>query len=193
MSTVHKGLHHKRFKDLAEREEGFTLIELLVVLLIIGILLAIAIPTFLSTTHTASKTSAQANLQTALTGADAYYTSANQTYAGIDQPSTTVSDISDIDTNLSYVSGTNSTGLNSVSLWTDGSTSLVLAAYSTGTRDCWYIIDLKAATTIWGASLGVGTYYAVDSGVDATACVASGTAPGTGTVTGPQTGGFPSA
>jgi EAL domain-containing protein (putative c-di-GMP-specific phosphodiesterase class I) len=136
------------------------------VLLIIGILLAMAIPTFFVDDQD-RRQDLGAGQSGDLTGADAYWTQSGQTYAGIDEPSTTVSNISAIDTNLSYVSGTNSTGLNSVSLWTDGSTSLVLAAYSTGARDCWYIIDLKAAATIWGASLGTGTYYAVDSGVDA--------------------------
>ena len=190
MSTIQKRLHS--LKD--QPEEGFTLIELLVVLLIIGILLAIAIPTFLSTATTANSTTAQANLQTALTGANAYWTQEGQTYSGIDSAgNATVSNISDIDTGVNYVSGTNSSGLNMVSLWTDGSTSLVMSAYARGTHDCWSIIDLKApSSTVWGG-LGMGTYYALDAGVPAGDCVATGTLPTTGTVTGPQQGGFPSA
>ena len=194
MTSSHGPLHRRRFRGGTEREEGFTLIELLVVLVIIGILLAIAIPTFLSTTKTAAKTAAQANLQTALTGADAYWTQANQTFAGIDSSTTTaVSTISAIDTGLTYVSGTaaNSTNTNVVSLWTDGSSSLVLAAYSPGTKDCWYLLELKApSTTVW-RGLATGTWYSVASGVDASSCVAKGTTP-TGAVT-PQTGGWPSA
>ncbi len=191
MSTSHRTLHRKRFKDLGEREEGFTLIELLVVLLIIGILLAIAIPTFLSTTKSANKTSAQANLQTALTASDAYFTQSNQTFSGIDQPDTTTSDISAIDTGMSFVSGTNSTGINSISLWTDGSTSLVLAAYSAGARDCYFVIEMKApSSTVWGG-LGIGTWFSVLPNVDPGSCVAAGTTP-TGAVT-PQTGSYPSA
>ena len=198
MSITRGALHRRHLKTNAEGEEGFTLIELLVVLLIIGILLAVAIPTFLSTTKSAAKTAAQANLQIALTGADAYYTQANQTYAGIDEPgNTAASSITAIDTGLTYVSGiaTNSTNENVVSLWTDGSSSLVLAAYSPGPKDCWYVIDLKlGSSTVWGG-LAAGTYYAVDSGSDANHCVALGVAPPpvAGTLVGPQTGSWPSA
>ncbi len=106
---------------------------------------------------------------------------------------TTASNISEIDTGVNYVSGTNSSGLDVVSLWTDGTTSLVLLAYAPGTHDCWSIIDLKApSSTVWGG-LGMGTYCARDAGVAASDCVAKRTAPTTGTLTGPQTGGFPSA
>src|ERR1039457_5685934 len=91
-----------------EKDEGFTLIELLVVLLIIGILLAIAIPTFWSVTKTANNTAEQANLQTALTGADTFYTANNQTYSGL-LGGAGVSTITAIDTGLTYVSGSAST------------------------------------------------------------------------------------
>ena len=72
---------------------------------------------------------------------------------------------------MNYASGSNSSGLNVVSLWTDGSTSLVLSAYAPGTHDCWSIIDLKAPATVWGG-LDMGTYYARDAGVAAGDCVA---------------------
>ena len=70
-------------------------------LLIIGILLAIAIPTFLSVTKQANDTAAQANLQTALTGAKTFYTQQNQTYSNIENPAT--SNIHSIDVGLSFV------------------------------------------------------------------------------------------
>ena len=192
MSITRGELHKRNLKAITEKEEGFTLIELLVVLLIIGILLAIAIPTFLSTTKSANKTSAQANLQTALTASDAYFTEANQTFSGIDGAGNqAVSNISAIDTGMSFVSGTNSTGINSISLWTDETTSLVLSAYSAGSRDCYYIIELKAPShTVWGG-LGTGTWFSVDPNVDPGACQASGTKPGTAAT--PQTGSYPSA
>src|ERR1019366_8306692 len=173
MSTTQGGLPWRYPETMAEQEGGFTLIELLVVLLIIGILLAIALPTFLSTTASANKTSAQANLQTALTASDAYYTEANQTYQGIDSVSgnPNISNISSVDTGMNFVSGSNSTGINSISLWTDSSTSLVLAAFSAGTQDCWYILDLKApSSSVWGG-LATGTYYAVNKNVGSGACI----------------------
>lgn len=156
-----------------EEDEGFTLIELLVVLLIIGILLAIAIPTFLSITKGANGTAAQSNLQTALTGVDSYYTTGGQTYSGL-ATSTEYSNITQIDTGLSFVTG-DSSGAHDISyaVSADGN-AITLAAFAPGQNDCWGIVDIKATqTTALAGATDVGTYYAVSKNATASTCSAT--------------------
>lgn len=188
MSLIERCRERRRH---GEEDEGFTLIELLVVLLIIGILLAIAIPTFLSITKGANGTAAQSNLNTALTGADSYYTTGAQTYSGISS-STTYSNINQIDTGLSFVK-TNSAGAHDISyLVSGGGQVITLAAYAPGQNDCWAIIDIKstqASTAAVAGQTAVGTYYAVLKGTNPSGCTASAF------TTGPtaQAGSFPAA
>jgi hypothetical protein len=142
-----------------------------------------------------NNTAAQANLQTALTGADTYYVANNQSYSGLDSPSSTVSDIAQIDTGLSYIKPpAPSTDPSKISIAYSGNGGwVVLTAYATDTHDCWAIVDLKKTPAMKVAGLRAdampGTYYAVKRSSPALVCVASrGLRPDSK----PVQGGFPS-
>lgn len=83
-------------------EQGFTLIELMVVVLIIAILLAIAIPTFLSARNSANARGAQADLRTALTAEQTYWTD-NQSF---DTTANADTDMQKVETNLTWLNTT---------------------------------------------------------------------------------------
>jgi type IV pilus assembly protein PilA len=66
----------------ANGDRGFTLIELLVVVVIIGVLVAIAIPLYNNYRKGAANKSAQADVRTAITSLEHYYTENGNTFPG---------------------------------------------------------------------------------------------------------------
>jgi type IV pilus assembly protein PilA len=184
----------RRMERIRERgEDGFTLIELLVVLLIIGILLGIAIPTFLSVTKGAGNTTAESNLQTALTAVDAYYTQNGASYQGI--PGTGTNTLAAQDTSLTFETGSATTSASNISYFLEGgdNQNIVLTDFSTSGNRCYVIADIKD-TTVPGTPGGTPTAANVNYG-----WFTPGTGTGTceasnayGQVTTWQTGSFPS-
>jgi type IV pilus assembly protein PilA len=71
-----------KIKTRMASEQGFTLIELLVVMVILGILVAIAVPSYLSLTSKAKVAAAEANVRSALPGAEIVYQN-NGNYTGL--------------------------------------------------------------------------------------------------------------
>jgi type IV pilus assembly protein PilA len=180
-------------------EAGFTLIELMVVLLIIAILIAIAIPTFLGVTNTAGDRASQSNLTNALTEAKALY-QVNAAYSANGAaytPGQFATQAPEFNWQTTTCSSTQTNCISydvvNVSTANDGQ-GVVLAAYSSKTSTCWYVMDLEAVpvpatglivtllggtTTDKNAMTAAGVFYG-KSKTGATTCVASLAAAPTG-------------
>jgi len=148
-------------------------------------------------TKGANNTAAQSNLQNALTGAKTYFTDTNQSYVGLETANAGTSDISQIGTGLTWVTGTKpSPGPHTISAAVLGNGSaLELAAFANGTNDCWGILDVTAAgaTAIDGisGSAAVGTYFFVLRSTTTASCNAAGYLAGTTAVSASSATGFP--
>jgi len=150
-------------------------VELLVVLLLVVIALAIAVPALLSVTYPPSNAGTQANLETALTGADIYYRANGGSFDGLYGGGTGVSSITGIDIALSFTQGA-SAKPNVISLASSAKAGwLVLAAYARSTHKCWVIVDqarLQASAVAGNTTLVPGVYYGVIPGTSPPSCAA---------------------
>jgi hypothetical protein len=109
-------------------------------------------------------TDAESNLQTALTGADTFFTYANQSYTGI-MGGTQYSSITEIDTGLSYV-GASTTSINPSTISIRESAGLVveMTAYAPSSGICYGILDIQGPTDPpvfpeYPETTANGTYY----------------------------------
>jgi hypothetical protein len=136
-----------------------------------------------SNSRSSQNTAAQANLQTALTGADTFYTADNQTYTGI-YGGSGLSTITAIDTGLSYVpSPAASTDPSTISIRESAGAVLELTAYAPASGICWGVLDMKAsiATPVfpgYPSTTETGTYYFSSQQSSAGNCAANITNPG---------------
>jgi uncharacterized protein (UPF0333 family) len=151
-----------------ERHNNTSLLVIIGIVVVVGI----AVGAFLllkgsaSKSRSADNTAAQANLQTALTGADTFYTANNQTFTGV-YGGSGVSTITAIDTGLDYVPGAvASTDVDVVSIQSEASgADLVLTAYAPVSGVCFGVLDVMSTNGLpaWltddYTGITVGTYY----------------------------------
>ena len=109
-------------------------------------------------------TTAESNLQTAMTGALTFYTSNNQTYSGI-YGGSGVSTIMAIDTGLTFVpSSTASINPSTISIRESAGLVVEMTAYAPSSGICYGILDIKGPTDTpvfpeYPETTANGTYY----------------------------------
>lgn len=164
LSGLSTGARRVARSRMGGREGGFTLLELLVVLLIVGVLLVVGIPTLLSYLAATGDADAQANLKTALAGANALYGEQFNTYSGLCTSQGCgggpVGGFAGTDTGLNGVTAkTQSLAPQDISIYVsrDGSV-VVLTALATSTNNCWAIVESNATTTVLSHKAPVTLY-----------------------------------
>ncbi len=138
---------------------------------------------------------AQTNLQTALAGAGAFYSSNHDSYLGIDggpQLAPGVSSIAELDTGLRYVSGRQgSTGPDIISIVALSSWASVMSAYSPGLQACYGLLIVTRARArpyllAFPSTTKAATFYFKAASSASTNCAAARVVP-----TALSTTGFP--
>jgi hypothetical protein len=128
---------------------------------------ALALPNnFFGGAPSEPQTVTEANLETALTAAKAYYTENGQTYSGLDART-----FRQIDGSLTIVPGSQApNGSNSASLASQPQSAEV-AAWSAANKTCYAIIDITDTGTVDGLA-GPGTLFASLAGHPRSSCKA---------------------
>jgi hypothetical protein len=127
-----------------------------------------ATPTNMNNSGPNDGTAAQANLQTALPGAQMYYRSNHDSFIGIDggpQLSAGVSSIAEISFGLTFVGGhQSSTAPNVVSIVAPSPSVLIMTAYNNRAQICWGLLTVAHTRArpyfqAFPTTAAVGTYY----------------------------------
>jgi hypothetical protein len=129
-----------------------------------------------------NNTAAQANLQTALTGAETYYASNSHSYVGVDggpQLATGVSSIAELEIGLTFIPGHQaSTGPNIISIVAASPSVVVVTAYSKAIQTCWGILRVARARAgpyfpAYPSTGAAGLYYFHGGSSSSAACMAA--------------------
>ncbi len=170
--------------------------------LILAVVIALCV-VVVSRSHTtckgcgANNTAAQANLQTALSGAETYYAANDHSYVGVDggpHLATGVSSIAELDIGLTFIPVDQSSPTpNVVSIYAHSGSVLVITAYAKGPATCFGILSVtrsaaRANFPTYPSTAKAGTYYFRGTSSASADCAAASVVP-----TALSTTGFPTA